>query len=1199
MNRLKKISLWFVGCMVAVGVIGGLAAPPLVKSILVDKLSQRLHRSVAIEGLHINPYTLTVTVSGFSMRDRDGAEALLRFDELFINVSAASLWHRAPVVEELRLKAPQLKLARLAAKRYNVSDLIEEFSQPDRQPDVDGPPARFSVNNIQIIDGRIEFDDKPYEKKHVADAINVTLPFISSLPYFADQYVAPGFSARVNGTPVALKGKSKPFSDGHETTIDINEENLDLTKYVEYVPLNLKVKLASALLDAKLSLGFSQKKDATPQVSLTGTAALKNVAINKPDGDWLLKFARIETVLRSLDLAKRHADVASIQLTAPEVNLLRDRAGALDLIALLSTGADKSPPAKGAARDGADSPFVVDVGEIRLSGGRVAFRDESVAPEFRGEIKGVNVVARDFASDGKRPAQMEVSLTTDAGGQLQTTSRLNLSPLSVEGKVSLSGIQPKAYAAYYRNTLLLDVQEGNLDVTCGYRYAQTSNGTEFALGGLGAKLENLRLRQRGEKADFLNLPLLQVSGTDVDLAKQNLAIGEITTQDARLNVTRNAKNEWSLASLTSPAKLVAGAKPQPDAKPWSIAVRKVSLNGYAVNVEDRAFATPARFLIDNLAVSAENFSTARDSKFSANLKLRLNKRGTLQTSGTITLAPVAANLKVDMRNIDLVAFQPYFAGRIKITLVSGAATVKGAVSFREQGKTPQFGFTGDAGIAALHSVDKANASDFLKWKSLDMHGVKTRGMPLDVAIADISLKDFYSRLIVNSDGKLNLQQILVSEAEAPESADASLAKTGEIKTEQPVSSPAPSSTASDDAPDYNIRIGGIALSGGTVDFSDRFVKPNYSADLTEIGGAVAALSSDPATRAEVKLTGRVNNDAPLDITGSINPLAKALYLDLVASAKGIELSPLTPYAAKYAGYGIEKGKLSLDVKYHIEDGKLTADNKIFLDQLTFGAKVDSPTATKLPVLLALALLKDRNGNIDINLPVSGSLNDPQFSIGGLIVKVIINLLVKVATSPFALLGAIFGGGEELNTIDFDPGRMVITAASETKLKSVAKALVDRPALKLEITGHAAAADDAEAAKKASLEKKIRAQKLTSSAKQGASVDESEPVKITPEEYPKLLEAVYKQEKFAKPKNLIGFAKSLPPEEMEKLILANTKMTDEDLTELATARARAVRDWLVTKGPVPAERIFLVASKLGGGSSEKLAGKITRVDLSLK
>src|SRR5581483_1398681 len=223
------------------------------------------------------------------------------------------------------------------------------------------------------------------------------------------------------------------------------------------------------------------------------------------------------------------------------------------------------------------------------------------------------------------------------------------------------------------------------------------------------------------------------------------------------------------------------------------------------------------------------------------------------------------------------------------------------------------------------------------------------------------------------------------------------------------------------------------------------------ANMVDLGGSVGGLSSDPNSRAAVDLHGQVN-EAPLTIAGAINPLKGDLSLDIQAKVTGMELAPLSPYSGRYVGYGIEKGKLSFEVAYQIEQRKLTAQNRLILDQLTFGDKVDSPQATHLPVQFAIALLRDRNGVIDINLPIGGSLDDPDFSVGGIVLNVIVNTISKAVTAPFALLGNMFGGGKELSTVPFDAGSHAVNSETEERLKAMAKALTERPALKLEVTG---------------------------------------------------------------------------------------------------------------------------------------------------
>ncbi|HQR50370.1 MAG TPA: DUF748 domain-containing protein, partial [Methylophilaceae bacterium] len=508
----------------------------------------------------------------------------------------------------------------------------------------------------------------------------------------------------------------------------------------------------------------------------------------------------------------------------------------------------------------------------------------------------------------------------------------------------------------------------------------------------------------------------------------------------------------------------------------------------------------------------------------------------------------------------------------------------------------------------FHLVDKSNSSDLLKWKTLDLDnvqvGANTGETPYDIAIAGLALNDFYARIVVNEDGRLALRKLVKGRSRTGElltdEESAPPAETNASQTQQDAGKSAvPVATAPAQPSPFKLRLDKVTLSGGDINFSDFFIKPNYSADLSEIIGSVSGLSSEPGSTADVDLRGKVNGTAPLEIAGKINPLAKDIFVDLKASAKGIELSGINPYATRYAGYAIEKGKLSVDIHYFIKDRKLQAENHVFLDQLTFGQKVESPDATKLPVTLAIALLKNSKGEIDINLPIQGSLDDPQFSIGSIVWKMIGNLIVKIVTSPFALLGSLFGGGDQqLEYLEFDPGLATISKTGEEKLQTLAKALNDRPALKLDIAGRADPETDREGLKQAGLQHKVKAQKLKNTVKKGEDSASVDSVTISAEEWPVYLKQAYKEEKFPKPRNLIGFAKDLPPAEMEKLILTNITVGEEDLRRLANQRADAVSTWLTKAGSVAAERVFITPPKLNSeGIKDK--GKPNRVDFSLK
>jgi outer membrane protein OmpA-like peptidoglycan-associated protein len=468
-----------------------------------------------------------------------------------------------------------------------------------------------------------------------------------------------------------------------------------------------------------------------------------------------------------------------------------------------------------------------------------------------------------------------------------------------------------------------------------------------------------------------------------------------------------------------------------------------------------------------------------------------------------------------------------------------------------------------------------------------------RYAPLFVHINEIALTNFYSRIVISADRTINLQEVFNTSPEQQQAAEQE--QSVPIAT-QPE---APAQQSLQQKPEQrDISIDKITLQGGTIDFTDHSVKPSFNADLLEIGGHITGLSSEENNFGEIDLRGMYDRYAPLEITGKVNPLRDDLYVQLKADFKDMDLTPASPYSGRYAGYTIQKGKLSFQLDYFIEKNKLNAKNTIFLDQFTFGDPVESPEATKLPVKLAVALLKDREGKIELDIPVSGDLKDPKFSVGGIILKVIVNLLVKAATSPFALLSAVFGSGEELGYADFDYGSAALTDETKKKLDIIGKALNDRPALKMDIVGHADPEKDREGLKQDRMMKKIKAQKIKEMLSKNNEAPSLDSITVTSEEYPVYLKRAYKEEKFPKPRTVLGMQKDIPVPEMEKLMLTNMKATDEDLKALAVERALQVKDYLLQSKQIDPGRIFIVEAKTLE-AEKKEGAKNSRTDFSLK
>jgi hypothetical protein len=336
----------------------------------------------------------------------------------------------------------------------------------------------------------------------------------------------------------------------------------------------------------------------------------------------------------------------------------------------------------------------------------------------------------------------------------------------------------------------------------------------------------------------------------------------------------------------------------------------------------------------------------------------------------------------------------------------------------------------------------------------------------------------------------------------------------------------------------------------------------------------------------------------MEITGKVHPFKKNLFVDLKASLRDFNLSPLTPYSGTYAGYKIEKGSLSFDLKYLISDMKLDAENKVVIDQLTLGDRVESPQATKLPVGLAITLLRDSEGKINLDIPLTGRIDDPEFSVWRIVLQVIVNLLTKVATAPFALLGSLFGGGEELSYIEFDAGSSIIPEPGEKKIETLVKALKAKPALKLDIAGGVDMERDREGLIQYQFQRKLKAQKLNESIRKGEKVESVDEITIDKQEYDRYLKRAYSAEKFPKPRNIVGMEKGLPNEEMEKLMMTHIVVKEDDLRLLATKRAETVSEALREKGEFESGRVFVIEPKTLQPEAKKDV-KNSRVDFKLK
>jgi uncharacterized protein involved in outer membrane biogenesis len=1180
--RIRKIALWSGAIVIAIGLIGSLAAPPLVRYILSKQLTKTLHRDVSIQQVRINPYALSATITGFSVKERQSTSTAFSFDELRVNLELLSIFQRGIVLKELRLEKPYVNLIRNENRTYNFQDLIDEFTSAPAEPA--GPRPRFSLNNIEIIDGRIDFDDRPENTKHSISSVRIGVPFISSLPYHADLKVQPAFYALVNGAPIEIAGETTPFKDSLESTLHFELDKVNIPQYVEYSPVELNFKLPSGRLSGKLAAAFRTVKDKSPVFSVSGNLSLQELVLDELGDVPLLRLPQFDVSVEAYDVFNNKATIKAIKAQGLELHLTRGRDGNFNLLSLIRSSSQPAPTGPKAE----STPFEYRIDEIVVDTSKLHFTDESPQRPYTTRLDNLHVGVKGLTNETGKKANVELSFQSAAKEQFNHAGTLQLTPLLAEGDIKIEGLQPAAFHPYYQNAIAAEIKEGFLDFSTHYSFEAKADQADVKLADLNATLRALRFELPGTPEPLWRIASLAVKNAMVDVAKKSIVIEALEGRDGSGYLQREPDGAFSYGRLVRSTEPAGKAADKKEEAGWNLETKQIVLDRFRINFDDRAAATPTKVSLSELSVRGENFSNAKNHRGKLRIRGKINNSGMLTLAGTAGANPVNSNFMVEAREIELLPFQSYLTKGLNLSLTAGRIGTKGKLTFDGGAGTAKLNYAGSLQIADFRSVEKNGAQELLKWKSLNLDGIHFALDPMQLRIDEINLDDFYSRLILGADGKINLQNLTTEAKEKPDA---------EVQTSQPQASVQSAPPAN--GGQNRINIDKINLRGGNINFSDFFVKPNYSANLTGVQGSISALT--PESPGDLDLLAKLDNSAPVEIRGKINPLAKDLYLDIVADAKEIELNPFSPYSVKYVGYGIERGKLSFNVKYKLEARKLTADNKIILNQLTFGERVESPGATKLPVLLAVALLKDRNGVIDVDLPISGSLDDPQFSVGGIVLRIIINIITKAVTAPFTLLAAAFGGGaQELSYIEFDYGQTNLTQATEARIKTLATAMNNRPALKIEIIGRVDPVNDIEGLKRSAVERKLKTQKMKDLVRQGSAPKSLEEVRIEKSEYEKYLKAVYGAETFSKPRNVIGLAKDLPASEMESLIIKNIEITEDDLRELANRRAQAVRERLLAAGELSADRLSVIGAKPATPEDKETTNvKKSRVDFSLK
>jgi Domain of Unknown Function (DUF748) len=908
----------------------------------------------------------------------------------------------------------------------------------------------------------------------------------------------------------------------------------------------------------------------------TWTLEITGFSLPDADGRPMVTFNRLRVALAMSSIPRLAPSFSDIILDGPHVNVVVRRDGRLNLADLGQHLAHQPKSAPAGAR-----PFALFVQRLTVANGSATYEDDSRAAPFRVDLTPIAFELRDFSTTGSEAGSYHLAAAIAQGGRLDWSGTVRAQPLSLAGRLAIEALSAPTVGKYLGPVLPAEISSGTVSLQGSFAVDDTPAGVarpgvRMTIDVPRAQVSGLGVRPRQATSDYVRVGRFDLGGMHIDLTRHSLRVAEITVARTDIRGWLDRGGRLNLLQLLGDT----GRSAKPPAAPsgtsrgptpaWRIAAPDIRIDDARLSLQDRGVAPPADLTLGPLSGRITGYDSAPGSRLSVALRSAVNGKGQLQLTAAGTLQPESLTARVGLRHIDLRPLQPYLSEHAALTLASGFLDSTLDIARGGDGRLEA---TGRVDIDGLRTVGD-DKRDFVKWQELHVVGIRYVSRPASLRIARIIAVAPYARVIIGPDHTLNVSEALHPHARAGGAAPAKAVPAGGEPSGHSAAAPMP------------VTVGLVRIANGTADFADLSLKPNFATGIQDLHGAIKGLSSAAGSRASVDLQGKVDRYAPVHISGVVNLLAASTYADIRMKFSGLELTRMTPYAVRFAGYAIASGTLDANLHYQVDHGRLNADHQLVIRQLQLGEQVASAHAVKLPLRLAVALLKDRDGVIRLGLPVTGSLSDPQFSLGPLIEKALLHVLEKAVTAPFTMLAHLFGGGPGMNRIAFAPGSATLLPAARAQAAALAKALAQRPQLQLQVPAVFAPAVDRPALARQRLREELLALARSGAAgrrgRHGASATPPMGPEVLelPAAHYRLLRAAYRQT-FGTKAALPAAAGKVPPFEpaihaLRSALLARMAVSDSDLEVLAAQRAQSIRAAVMAAGPVAAGRIGTAA-----------------------
>ncbi|MDB4307971.1 DUF748 domain-containing protein [Gammaproteobacteria bacterium] len=771
-----------------------------------------------------------------------------------------------------------------------------------------------------------------------------------------------------------------------------------------------------------------------------------NFKLRDTDDSVLAAFDELIINLQVRSLFQMALVLREASVKGPEIDVTRYAFADSNIGRMLEDIEAAAPPTEVAseAQTGDGLRLVID--ELNIVDGVLDLNDEMQGTPFNTRLEPISISVTNLNTLPDKTGAQQINITTETGASLAWSGSLQLNPLLSNGTIELAGSPLPLIYRYFNDSLGFSFDDCCMEVALKYSVESTEDGGIAAqINDLSVSSRNIVITTPDDNETIFELPELRVTGGELRWPEQTVNIQEIFFSKPTLNIWMNETGELNLDSLLLADETAADSTPvdaqaelsaetdtiapAPDPE-WEIGLASVRTAGMSLSFEDRSLKEPGRLEIADAEIRISEISNLPGTESPFAVTLQIEESGSLKLNGSAILLPTPViNAKLAVSEFPLPALQPWVQQVASVALDSGMLEVNGTLSSQSD---EQLDFQADIKVNNLSISDTLQNVPLIGWNALTLENTRLQLNQRELEISQVKIDEPAARLVIAKDGTTNFQSLAVT---SPEPA-----------------TPEQSPTATTDSPDFIIKVGKTTINNGSLDFSDFSLPLPFRAPISEFGGTLSALASNSTQASDIAMEGRVGEYGFVTVGGALSVMAPTDQAQVKVAFKNISMPDLSPYTAQFAGRKILAGKLNLGLDYGFTDQKMNGENNMVLEEFQLGEKVDSPDAMNLPLDLAVGLLKDVNGVIDLDLKVSGDLEDPDFSASGIVLKAFANLIVKAAAAPFKLLGSLVPGGDnvELDAISFRAGRSDIAPPEREKLEQLSAALALRPNLMLEI-----------------------------------------------------------------------------------------------------------------------------------------------------